>query len=137
MVLYCFSFPFEVAVRSGIEHCPRVLLANLGTKVQTKNKTAKDFAVLLLFKFYFSVFPDSSSCPRAGPARFCVGNASVKVRDPTPAPPLDWRGLGSRHTIPSTWGYRKRYGQTMREVRPKYGFGRTFLGERTGQEFIQ
>ena len=37
------SFPYEVLVRTGFEHLPRVLLANSGAKVRTKNETAKDF----------------------------------------------------------------------------------------------
>ena len=39
---------FEVVIRSGIEHLPRVLLANTGAKVRIKNETAKSFAFFII-----------------------------------------------------------------------------------------
>jgi hypothetical protein len=54
MILFAL-FSIEVAVRTGIEHCLRVLPANDGAKVRQKNKTAKDFRGFIVIIIIFSL----------------------------------------------------------------------------------
>ena len=56
-MVYNYSlFPFEVAVRRGIEHRPRVLPTNTFAKVRINNVTAKEKAEKVWFANFFGIF---------------------------------------------------------------------------------